>query len=174
MTAFLMRTSALTGLLAGLRNPNVPVGDLWTQVERLIASDVLWETFVRLPIETELRREGSGALNVPSSAFLASADAVSPQALAQHLAGGTKPATAPRVTALLKLGSTGPQVSAWQKLPHDWLAKTHRPLTLPGSGIFDQATETATTQFQQAIGLTPDGVVGPLTQSAMRRALSHG
>lgn len=37
------------------------------------------------------------------------------------------------------------------------------------SGVFDYPTEAAVMQFQRDNGLTPDGVVGPNTESALRR-----
>lgn len=37
------------------------------------------------------------------------------------------------------------------------------------SGVFDYPTEAAVMQFQRDNGLTPDGIVGPSTESALRR-----
>ncbi len=55
----------------------------------------------------------------------------------------------------LKLGSTGPDVIAWQKL------------VLPDhvTGYFGALTEEATKVWQRAHGLDDDGTVGPLTIS---------
>lgn len=49
----------------------------------------------------------------------------------------------------LRLGSTGHDVAEWQKF-----------LGLPADGLFGPKTEEATKRFQEAHGLTPDGVVG--------------
>jgi peptidoglycan hydrolase-like protein with peptidoglycan-binding domain len=42
-----------------------------------------------------------------------------------------------------------------------------------GSGTFDYPTEAAVMQFQRDNGLTPDGVVGPSTEAALRRPSSE-
>lgn len=51
---------------------------------------------------------------------------------------------------ILRLGSTGPDVIAWQNV-----------LNLTASGVFDKETETATHAWQFAHNLVSDGVVGP-------------
>lgn len=57
----------------------------------------------------------------------------------------------------IRLGSSGPAVSAWQAF-----------LGLPATGSFDEATHAATQAWQAAHGLTADGVVGPLTWAKAR------
>jgi len=52
----------------------------------------------------------------------------------------------------VKLGSTGPDVQAWQKV-----------IGVTPDGKFGPQTDAATRSYQRAHGLTPDGVVGPLT-----------
>lgn len=58
----------------------------------------------------------------------------------------------------LSLGMQGPQVSTWQSflIDHGYLAGT-------ADGIYGQGTEAATAKYQQAHGLTPDGIAGPDT-----------
>lgn len=67
------------------------------------------------------------------------------------------------MTTLLR-GSTGPEVATLQT---QLAALGWR---LPTSGTFDLDTDAAVRQQQRAIGLTPDGVVGPLTAAALRSA----
>jgi peptidoglycan hydrolase-like protein with peptidoglycan-binding domain len=57
--------------------------------------------------------------------------------------------------ATIKLGSTGPDVQAWQKI-----------LGVTADGKFGPQTDAATRTWQRAHGLTPDGVVGPKTWAA--------
>lgn len=52
----------------------------------------------------------------------------------------------------IRLGSSGPDVVAWQKV-----------LGVTADGAFGPATEKATQAWQIAHGLPPDGVVGPMT-----------
>ena len=65
----------------------------------------------------------------------------------------------PPATVVLRLGSTGPAVVALQQR-----------LRLAASGRFDAATRAAVIAFQAVHRLSPDGVVGPLTQAALRAA----
>ncbi|SFE82394.1 trypsin-like peptidase domain-containing protein [Blastococcus tunisiensis] len=67
---------------------------------------------------------------------------------------------------LLTRGSRGPEVTAWQSL----LNRVQDP-DVAVDGIFGQATQRATRQFQRASGLTADGVVGPDTRAAMAQLL---
>jgi peptidoglycan hydrolase-like protein with peptidoglycan-binding domain len=61
--------------------------------------------------------------------------------------------------ATIKLGSTGPDVAAWQKV-----------LGVAADGKFGPQTDAATRSWQRAHGLTPDGVVGPKTWAAVSTA----
>ena len=170
VTAFLLRTSGLSGFLTGLRDPKESAAALSSQGERLLTSDVLWQTFFQAPAADELQRERVTGLTPPGSSFLSSGNLVSPEALAHDLAARTS--TQPQTTAALKLGAHGPQVTSWQQQLARWLRKTHRTATVVTSGIFDQATQAATMVFQQVAGISPDGVVGPVTRAAMDQALA--
>ncbi|HEY9835167.1 MAG TPA: peptidoglycan-binding protein [Stenomitos sp.] len=64
-------------------------------------------------------------------------------------------------TRNLRLGDRGSQVSALQES----LAVAGFPSG--ADGIFDEATQTAVMHFQQAQGLSPDGIVGPQTLAAL-------
>lgn len=57
--------------------------------------------------------------------------------------------------ATIRQGSKGADVIAWQNI-----------LSLKADGTFGAGTTTATKAFQKSHGLTPDGVVGPMTWSA--------
>jgi hypothetical protein len=170
VTAFLMRTSGLSGFLKGLRDPKGSAADLASQGERLVTSDVLWQTFFQVPAAAELQREGVTGLAPPDSSFLSNGDVVSPESLARDLASSTgSQATA---TPALSLGAHGSTVTAWQRQLLRWLSKTHHTATVVASGVFDQATQAATMLFQQVAGLVADGVVGPATRAAMTQALA--
>lgn len=52
----------------------------------------------------------------------------------------------------IRLGSTGPSVSAWQKY-----------LGLAQTGVFDSVLQQATRVYQNTKGLKADGIVGPAT-----------
>jgi hypothetical protein len=62
---------------------------------------------------------------------------------------------------LIKLGSSGPDVTEWQKL------LDAQGFTVAPTGKFDAATDTATRQWQKAKGLDPDGKVGAQSWAMM-------
>lgn len=66
--------------------------------------------------------------------------------------------TAP-TTALLTVGSTGPQVQ-----------RVQRRLSVRADGVFGPVTHRAVVRFQRRHGLRVDGIVGPQTRAALRRA----
>ena len=77
------------------------------------------------------------------------------------------PALSPPATTL-KLGARGPRVIALQ-----------RTLTRLGyyrgriDGQYGPGTESALSRFQTVSGLTPDGILGPLTRRALKSALER-
>src|SRR6266478_1761939 len=65
--------------------------------------------------------------------------------------------------AILKRGSTGPEVTALQQRLQD-LGFDPNGI----DGIFGPGTESAVKAFQQAKGLSVDGIVGPITRTALQ------
>jgi lysozyme len=66
---------------------------------------------------------------------------------------------------MMRRGSTGPDVVAWQAF-----LRSEGYTTIAADGVFGVATEIATRELQRARGLTPDGIVGPATLAAARGA----
>jgi peptidoglycan hydrolase-like protein with peptidoglycan-binding domain len=52
-----------------------------------------------------------------------------------------------------------------------WLKQTGHAVTVATNGRFNQATQSATISFQGTVGITADGVVGPVTEGAMQKVL---
>jgi hypothetical protein len=75
----------------------------------------------------------------------------------------------PTAAKALKLGDRGTAVRALQRA----LSQLGFAVGTP-DGIFGQKTREAVVSFQQAHGLSPDGVVGPQTARAVNRALVAG
>ena len=67
----------------------------------------------------------------------------------------TMPVSRPATGGMLRQGSTGPAVAAWQK-----------KIGVTQDGIFGPQTTAATKAWQAAHGLTADGIVGPQTLAA--------
>jgi peptidoglycan hydrolase-like protein with peptidoglycan-binding domain len=61
----------------------------------------------------------------------------------------------------IKLGSTGPAVITWQGILRRDSGISG--FTLPPDGQFGPMTDAATRAWQRSSGITPDGVVGPMT-----------
>lgn len=74
---------------------------------------------------------------------------------------------------LLRLGSRGEAVAAWQRALNRWLRAESRP-RLATDGMFGPRTDAATRAFQRAAGITVDGIVGPQTRDALARTLDGG
>ncbi len=62
------------------------------------------------------------------------------------------------INPVIKLGSSGDSVKIWQIY-----LQGEKLLNPPASGMFDEATEKATKQFQAKHGLSADGIVGRIT-----------
>ena len=76
--------------------------------------------------------------------------------------------------AALKLGDTGPDVTAWQTKLNQWLQLTAPSQTqLTADGSFGQATQTATEQLQTSAGLTATGEVDARTRQALATAVAN-
>jgi len=77
----------------------------------------------------------------------------------------TTPAAVQPPTTTLKPGDTGAQVRALQRVLTELGYSTGKI-----DGSYGPATKTAVSKFQQAHQLTADGIVGPATLAALRRA----
>ncbi len=64
---------------------------------------------------------------------------------------------------VIQLGNSGNAVKTLQ----DWLHNLHGYTGVPISGVFDAATEAALRDYQQAAGLSVDGIAGPQTWGAL-------
>lgn len=62
----------------------------------------------------------------------------------------------------LRAGATGDEVFTLQNLLNEW------GFACPPTGVFDENTEKAVRDFQQAQGLTADGIVGKRTWEALQ------
>jgi hypothetical protein len=76
-------------------------------------------------------------------------------------AGGSAP------SSLLEFGDRGPEVAELQRQLSILLS-----MSLVADGIFGAATRAAVIEFQRLEGLTPDGIVGPMTAAALEAALA--
>jgi len=135
-------------------------------VATLVASDRIWENSARTPANAVLQARGLGGV-YPSSTFVAS-----PSALTTSLGKLLGTAATTPTGVVLKLGSTGPDVVAWQNGLNQWIkasGSTLSPLTADGN--FGAGTQVATVALQNAAGLAPDGIVGPTTRQALQQQL---
>ena len=75
-----LRTNGLRGMTdafrstASSKNATIAGGELAVQMQRLIASDVIWADLFQEPTKSELQRLGVTGVNVPDSKFLANPD----------------------------------------------------------------------------------------------------
>jgi peptidoglycan hydrolase-like protein with peptidoglycan-binding domain len=68
---------------------------------------------------------------------------------------------------ILKLGSVGQEVKQLQDVLNT-IRATQPPLQ--SDGIFGPKTQAAVRAFKQRVGLTTDGIVGPVTSDALLKA----
>ncbi len=171
LSALAFRVSGLQGLRAALGrlrgsagNTGLPTA-LAKQIDVLVTGDVVWRVLFLQPAIAALRQLHLAASLAPRSIFVANTDLSSPQSIAA-LVQPQAPAAAP----VLRLGSTGAAVVAWQKQLNRWLRLKHlKPVA--ADGAFGPGTQAATQALQRAASLTPDGVVGPATRKALAKAL---
>jgi peptidoglycan hydrolase-like protein with peptidoglycan-binding domain len=171
LSALAFRVGGLQGLRAALGQHRGSVSTaglasaLGRQIDALVTSDVVWRTLFLRPVVAALRQLHLAPSMAPKSTFVANANLSSPQSIAS-LAQPQAPAGAP----LLRLGSSGAAVVAWQKQLDRWLRLKHlNPVT--ADGAFGPGTQSATQALQRATALTPDGVVGAATRKALAKAL---
>lgn len=96
--------------------------------------------------------EGAGADKAAPAEPPVGADALEQ---AEHAKAGGQASLTAVARQVLRLGSRGNDVVAWQRI-----------IGVECDGIFGRVTERVTRQWQKRHGLTPDGVVGPLTWGA--------
>jgi hypothetical protein len=181
VSAMQFRVGALSGLLRGFKEAAArPKGVDWAsqlsiQAERLIASDVIWKDFFVTPADVQIASDGERTVSAPPSTFVADANITAPEAMATVLAHVQRHAApAAGQNAVLQLGDSSPAVKAWQQQLNVWIARQPGLTKLPLTGTFDQATQSATMALQTAEKITADGVVGPMTRSALATALAQG
>jgi hypothetical protein len=98
LEAFELRSSGLRGMSDAFRstatskNADAAGSDLAVQMQRFVASDVIWQDFFKEPTKEELQRIGVSGVNVPDSTFLKNPDiatSTSMKAVWQRIHGGT-------------------------------------------------------------------------------------
>ena len=150
--ALQFRVSGLTGLsdalaaTASTKNASKAASALASQMQRLLASDVIWADAFKAPAEAELRRQGvtgtndQGGALVPDSNFLQNSELASLSAMttvAQRLKGasaGTK--NCPCGTSLIstKVLPAGTELSTSSQTTVNFRADTQFQVTIKNSG----------------------------------------
>jgi hypothetical protein len=150
--ALQFRVSGLTGLsdalaaTASTKNASKAAGTLAAQMQRLLASDVIWDDAFKAPAESELRRQGVTGTNdqggplVPESTFLQNTELASTSAMTtvvQRLKGasaGTK--NCPCGTSLVstKVLPAGTELSTSSQTTVNFRADTEFQVTIKNSG----------------------------------------
>lgn len=89
-------------------------------------------------------------------------------AVAGLLDGGAPSTPAPEGDRLLRAGLRGQDVRDWQRAVNRAVQTGHvEHRRLVEDGVFGPGTRAATVAVQRALGITPDGVVGPLTREGL-------
>jgi hypothetical protein len=150
--ALQFRVSGLTGLsdalaaTASTKNASKAAGTLAAQMQRLLASDVIWDDAFKAPAEAELHRQGvtgtndQGGALVPESTFLQNTELASTSAMTtvvQRLKGasaGTK--NCPCGTSLIsvKVLPQGTELSTSQQTAINFRADTQFQVTVKNTG----------------------------------------
>jgi peptidoglycan hydrolase-like protein with peptidoglycan-binding domain len=142
---------------------------LQAQATRLAASDVIWRDLFRTPAQALLTKSGAPLTLAPPSTFLVHPNLAAAASMAAVL---TRIAGLAGTNSVLKLGDTGPSVAAWQRDLNMWIAVHSGARVLRVDGKFDQLTAVETALFQTWARIPADGAVGPVTRSALSRALA--
>jgi murein L,D-transpeptidase YcbB/YkuD len=179
---FALRLAGLQGMLSTLRTSAgtkqlLPAAQaLALSEQRLVTSDVVWSDLIQAPLLAWAGHEHLATSLVPASTFVGNPGLVSAQQalhLMQRLRGLSTGSRTP-VAAIIKLGSSGSAVSAWQSQLNTWLKKTSPSSTpLVPDGVFGPTTQAATQVLQRSAGIIPDGAVGAATRRALQRALGN-
>lgn len=169
LDALRLRVAGLNGLLQALQSRSATAAELSAAADRLVTSDVVWRDVFQREAQAQLARDSADHLRAPSSTFLSDPDLAAAESMTSLLSRLQHPVE--RTNTLLKLGVSGPAVSAWQRQLNRWLVRS-KQLQLAVTGIYDPATEQATIRLQQTEHITADGVVGPTTRAALAKALA--
>ncbi len=168
--ALQFRVSGLTGLsdalaaTASTKNASKAAGALASQMQRLLASDVIWADAFKAPAEAELRRQGvtgtndQGGALVPDSKFLQNSELASLSAMttvAQRLKGasaGTK--NCPCGTSLIstKVLPAGTELSTSSQTTVNFRADTQFQVTIKNSGNVQVFSVPVKLTIEQAQG----------------------
>jgi len=149
--ALQFRVSGLTGLAdaigatATAKNTTTAAGALASQMQRLLASDVIWSDSFKAPAEAELRRQcvtgttDAGGALVPDSKFLqnpALATASATTTIVERLKGGASPQNCPCGTELVsvKVLPAGKELSTSTQTPIDVTTSLQFQVTVKNSG----------------------------------------
>jgi hypothetical protein len=162
------RVGGLTGLsdalgaTASTKNTSKAAGTLAAQMQRLLASDVIWDDSFKAPAEAELRRQGVSGTNdaggplVPDSKFLQNAELATASAMTtvvERLKGasaGTK--NCPCGTSLIsvKVLPSGTELSTSTQTTVNFGADTQFQVTIKNSGNVQVFSVPVKLTIQQA------------------------
>jgi hypothetical protein len=112
LNAFELRSNGLRGMseafrsTASSKNADAAGADLAVQMQRFVASDVIWQDFFKEPTKEELERIGVTGVNVPDSVFLRNPDIATSTSMKSvwqriHGAGSGGATCSPRGTQLV-------------------------------------------------------------------------
>ena len=176
LVALELRASSLAELGQTLARPqsNKSVGTaeaLTARARLLTTSDVVWRQLYQIPVTQELHTLHITGVAVPQSRFVSNPALVTAPAFSQ-LVQRMHGVVTPNPAAILKPGSTGAAVKAWQQQLNRWLRTQPGQTLLPIDGAFGAQTTAATKTLQQTARITADGIVGPTTRQALTNQLT--
>jgi hypothetical protein len=135
------------------------------------------------PTENHIAQERKFAQSVRSESMMSSAllaqrlgaalDKQTPPVESQPNVGSELPVSiggpgpAANTNEVLGLNMSGPQVRDFQVQLNYWRTRNNLPL-IPDNGVYTQETADAVSQFQEACGLTKDGLAGPNTKTRLQ------
>jgi hypothetical protein len=168
--ALQFRVSGLTGLsdalgaTASTKNTSKAAGALASQMQRLLASDVIWDDAFKAPSEAELRRQGVTGTNdaggplVPDSKFLQNgelATATAMTAVVERLKGastGTKNCPCGTSLVSVKVLPTGTDLSTSTQTAINFRVDTAFQVTVKNSGNVQVFSVPVKLTIQQSQG----------------------
>ncbi|MBM7439085.1 peptidoglycan-binding protein [Streptomyces sp. HB132] len=180
MTLGLWKSGPNTVELAGNRAVTTPIqlsqllpGDLLidadgSNVTRHVVIFAGWTSSARTAYQAYEQRGGHGTDHRVLTYGLGANSEYKPYRPVKLGGGGTTPAPPSSGWSTLSQGSSGARVKAAQ-----YLLTSHGHATT-ADGVFGSVTDSRVRAFQQSKGLVADGVVGPLTWSALVRTVQEG